>query len=194
MIIYLSRHGQSIYNTEDRIGGNSNLSPAGQIYALKLASYMNNLTNIEIWTSSLLRTINTAVLLQFPKIIYKGLDEINAGDFENLTFGEFKKNYFEEYNKRKLNKLKYKYSNGESYLDLIERVNPFVKKAIDTIKKRGPLLIIAHQAVLRVIYGKLMNYNEKDIPHLSIPLHTIFKIELDNRGNIIGEEKIEFEI
>ena len=193
MIIYLSRHGQSIYNTEDRIGGNSNLSPTGQIYALKLASYMNNLSNIEIWTSSLLRTINTAALLNFPKIIYKNLDEINAGDFENVTFGEFKKNYFEEYNKRQLNKLKYKYSNGESYLDLIERVNPFVKKAIHNAEK-GPLLIIAHQAVLRVIYGKLMNYDDEEIPHLSIPLHTIFKIELNDEWEVIGEEKIEFEI
>jgi len=193
MTIYLSRHGQSIYNTEDRIGGNSNLSPTGQIYALKLASYMNNLSNIEIWTSSLLRTINTAVLLNFPKIIYNNLDEINAGDFENVTFGEFKKNNFEEYTKRQLNKLKYKYSNGESYLDLIERVNPFVKKAINKAEK-GPLLIIAHQAVLRVIYGKLMNYGDEEIPHLSIPLHTIFKIELNDEGGVIREEKIEFEI
>ena len=32
-IIYLSRHGQSIYNLEERIGGNSDLSENGLKYS-----------------------------------------------------------------------------------------------------------------------------------------------------------------
>ena len=193
MIIYLSRHGESIYNTEDRIGGNSNLSPVGQIYALKLAKYMNNIPKINIWTSQLTRTINTAILCNHPKEKFEKLNEIDAGDFENLTYSEVKKNHLEEYNKRKSDKLTYRYNNGESYQDLIDRVKPFVKKSIEK-SKNGPLLIIAHQAVLRVILGKLRKLYDIDIPHLSIPLHTLFKLELNNAEEIINLEKIHFKI
>merc|ERR1719471_1782230 len=38
--IYLSRHGESEYNLEDRIGGDSNLTPRGQQYAKSLGPYM----------------------------------------------------------------------------------------------------------------------------------------------------------
>ena len=38
--IYLSRHGESEYNLEDRIGGDSNLTPRGQQYAKSLGLYM----------------------------------------------------------------------------------------------------------------------------------------------------------
>ena len=67
------------------------------------------------------------------------------------------------------------------------------KKAIDKSKK-DPLLIIAHQAVLRVILGKLRKLDNIDIPHLSIPLHTLFELELNNEGEIVNLEKIYFEI
>ena len=39
--IFLSRHGESEYNVEDRIGGDSNLTPRGQLYARALGTYMN---------------------------------------------------------------------------------------------------------------------------------------------------------
>ena len=38
--IYLSRHGESEYNLEDRIGGDSNLTPRGQQYAKSLGLFM----------------------------------------------------------------------------------------------------------------------------------------------------------
>ena len=38
--IYLSRHGQSMYNREGKIGGDSPLSPAGEAYAHALADYV----------------------------------------------------------------------------------------------------------------------------------------------------------
>lgn len=41
MTIYLSRHGQSEYNTEDRIGGNSDLSEEGRTYVARLQEYMS---------------------------------------------------------------------------------------------------------------------------------------------------------
>ena len=41
-VLYISRHGESMYNLENRIGGNPDLSPRGLKYARALGSYINN--------------------------------------------------------------------------------------------------------------------------------------------------------
>ena len=43
--IYLSRHGESEYNLEDRIGGDSNLTPRGEQYAKSLGLFMKTAGN-----------------------------------------------------------------------------------------------------------------------------------------------------
>ena len=67
---FLTRHGQSEYNREGKIGGDSGLAPLGRDYAKALATYA--WTNIgrdkesgadvpaRLWTSTLRRTIETA--------------------------------------------------------------------------------------------------------------------------------------
>jgi hypothetical protein len=62
--IYLSRHGQSEYNTLGKIGGDSGLSPLGEAYALRLAKFakleiLAGHPHARLWTSSLKRTIQT---------------------------------------------------------------------------------------------------------------------------------------
>ena len=52
--IYLSRHGESLYNKIGKIGGNSDLSEKGIEYSKKLAEYINNLDNkIPVYTSTI---------------------------------------------------------------------------------------------------------------------------------------------
>ena len=41
--IFFSRHGESEYNIEERIGGDPRLTPRGARYAKALGLYMNNL-------------------------------------------------------------------------------------------------------------------------------------------------------
>jgi broad specificity phosphatase PhoE len=43
-------------------------------------------------------------------------------------------------------------------------------------RQRRPILIISHQAVLRAIYGYLMGHEPEEIPHLSVPLHTVLEL------------------
>ena len=60
--LYLSRHGQSSYNSLKRLGGDSDLTVAGEDYSRRLAAYINdlNIDNVFVWTSWLKRTIQTA--------------------------------------------------------------------------------------------------------------------------------------
>ena len=52
-IIYLSRHGESEYNVEDRIGGDSNLTLRGQQYAQALGVYLNSSGMIDWFRNSI---------------------------------------------------------------------------------------------------------------------------------------------
>lgn len=175
--IYLSRHGESLYNLENKIGGNSDLSNNGLLYSKKLALYMNKtIKKYELYCSTLIRTINTSKELTTNIHICKCLDEINAGICEHKTFEEVEKIYPEEFIKRKNDKLNYRYPSGESYLDLIERLRTFV---FDIENNNNIVIIVAHQAILRVIYGFFMGIKIEDIPHIKIPLHTIIELNPD---------------
>ena len=67
--VFFSRHGQSEYNLEDRLGGNPNLTAKGREDAVYLREFVESTIvplakemrlPVEIWTSQLSRTIQTA--------------------------------------------------------------------------------------------------------------------------------------
>ena len=99
-----------------------------------------------MWTSTLRRTIQTARPLgaSWPQVQWRALDEIDAGACEGLTYAEIKAAQPEEYAARKQDKLRYRYPRGESYLDVIQRLEPVI---IEIERQRTPVLIVAHQAV-----------------------------------------------
>ncbi|XVE79830.1 hypothetical protein DITRI_Ditri14bG0088000 [Diplodiscus trichospermus] len=182
--ILLTRHGESRDNVRGRIGGDSVLSDNGDIYAKKLANFIEKRLKSEraasIWTSTLQRSILTASpIVGFPKIQWRALDEINAGVCDGMTYEEIKKNMPEEYESRKKDKLRYRYPRGESYLDVIQRLEPVI---IELERQRAPVVVISHQAVLRALYAYFADRPLKEIPHIEVPLHTIIEIQMGVSG------------
>ncbi|XP_022729171.1 6-phosphofructo-2-kinase/fructose-2,6-bisphosphatase-like isoform X4 [Durio zibethinus] len=182
--IFLTRHGESCDNVRGRIGGDSVLSDTGEIYAKKLANFVEKRLKSEraasIWTSTLQRTILTASpIVGFPKIQWRALDEINAGVCDGMTYEEIKKNMPEEFESRQKDKLRYRYPRGESYLDVIQRLEPVI---IELERQRAPVVVIAHQAVLRALYAYFADRPLKEIPHIEVPLHTIIEIQMGVTG------------
>ncbi|GAB2275056.1 hypothetical protein Dimus_009824 [Dionaea muscipula] len=182
--ILLTRHGESSHNVRGRIGGDSVLSDAGELYAKKLANFVDKRLKSEraasIWTSTLQRSILTAShIVGFPKIQWRALDEINSGVCDGMTYEEIKKNMPEEYEARKKDKLRYRYPRGESYLDVIQRLEPVI---IELERQRAPVVVIAHQAVLRALYAYFADRPLKEIPHIEVPLHTIIEIQVGVTG------------
>ena len=194
--IYLTRHGESEYNRVGKIGGDSPLSPQGQAYARVLADYAHTAichdeggdhVRARLWTSSLKRTIQTAAHIPHPKLIHpdgsewvqmsprvlRNLDEIYAGVCDGMTYAEIEQTYPEEYLLRKEDKLGYRYPRGESYLDVISRLDPLVHE-LESYSE--PVLIVGHQAVLRLIYAYFTGRPRGACPRLSIPLNTIIKL------------------
>ena len=179
--IWLTRHGQSQYNVAGKVGGNSNLSTRGAAYthilpevlASRVPSVGGKAVPVAVWTSTLDRTIATASNLPYPKVRWKALDEIQSGVCDGMTYAEIKEHMPEEYEMRKRDKLRYRYPSGESYMDVIQRLEPVV---IEVERDRECICIIAHQAVLRALYAYFMNKPLDTVPYIDIPLHTLIEL------------------
>ncbi|KAJ3324080.1 Fructose-2,6-bisphosphatase [Boothiomyces sp. JEL0866] len=176
---YISRHGESMYNLEGKIGGNSTLSPQGLSFAGKLQSVIEaNIHNHEkliIWTSTLIRTIQTASFLNYSKLQWKQLDELSSGSCDGLTYEEIAQKYPEDFMERDLDKFNYRYRGGESYRDLVHRLEPVILE-LERHKDEDPIYIIGHQAVVRAIYAYFHGISHEELPYIKIPLHTIIKL------------------
>ncbi|KAK9689612.1 hypothetical protein RND81_09G071100 [Saponaria officinalis] len=182
--ILLTRHGESQYNVRARIGGDSAISDSGKLYAKKLANFVEKRLKSEraasIWTSTLQRSILTANhIVGFPKVQWRALDEINAGVCDGMTYEEVKRNMPEEYESRKKDKLRYRYPRGESYLDVIQRLEPVI---IELERQRAPVVVVSHQAVLRALYAYFADRPLHEIPNIEVPLHTIIEIQMGVTG------------
>lgn len=104
------------------------------------------------------------------------LKELNAGDFEGMTYDEIKEGHFEEYTKRRADKLQYVYPGvgGEGYLQVIARLRDMVRE-IERIKDH--VLIIGHRSICRVLMAYFMDLTRDDIADLDVPLGMVFAIE-----------------
>eukprot|EP01120_Amphizonella_sp_Union-15-10_P012809 TRINITY_DN578_c0_g1_i1.p1 TRINITY_DN578_c0_g1~~TRINITY_DN578_c0_g1_i1.p1 ORF type:complete len:456 (+),score=82.25 TRINITY_DN578_c0_g1_i1:72-1370(+) len=176
--IWLTRHGESQDNVQELLGGDSHLSPLGKIFSEALSDYMfaQKIPELKIYTSTLVRTIETAKPLRtkYKTRQTRILNEIYAGCFEGMTYEQIKKKMPEEFEARQKDKLRYRYPNGgESYLDLVERLKPII---IEIERQRSDVMIISHQAVLRTLSAYFEQVDKELLPFLSIPLHTIICI------------------
>ena len=105
---------------------------------------------------------------------WRALRELEAGVCDGLTYEQIKVKFPSEYRAREQDKLRYRYPRGESYFDVITRLEPIIFE-LERIDK--PLLIVAHQAVLRCLYAYFLDIPMEELPYLSIPLHTLIKLE-----------------
>lgn len=173
--IYLSRHGQSQYNTTGRLGGDPPLSDLGSAYAAALGDYLPQQISErpKVWCSTLQRAVITASALPWPVLSLRELDEIDAGVCDGWTYAEVHSRLPEEFAARAADKLRYRYPRGESYQDVIRRLNSVT---IEIERSRRPVVVVAHQAVLRALYAYLVGHSQQDCPHLEMPLHTLIEL------------------
>ena len=174
--VCLTRHGESEFNVVGRIGGDSSLSEAGRGYARTLAGVVRERIGQEtvVWTSTLQRTIETAEIVGLPYRAWRALDEIDAGVCDGMTYAEIEDTMPGEHAARKADKFRYRYPRGESYQDIIQRLEPVI---FELERQRAPILIIGHQAALRTLYAYMMDRPPHECPFVSIPLHTILELE-----------------
>lgn len=182
-VAYLFRnlqHGESEYNVLGKVGGDANLSPRGYQYADRLAEYVNQTLapnpTFRLWTSCLKRTIQTASHIKAPQERVAALNELDTGVCDGLTYEEIAERYPAEFAARDDDKFLYRYPGGESYRDLLNRVEPVVER----LRKEDNVMVIAHQAVLRCLLAALLDKDNQELPYIHAPLHTIIRLSFND--------------
>ncbi|XP_029394097.1 6-phosphofructo-2-kinase/fructose-2,6-bisphosphatase 2 isoform X2 [Mus pahari] len=172
--IYLCRHGESEFNLLGKIGGDSGLSLRGKQFAHALKKFLEEqeIQDLKVWTSQLKRTIQTAESLGVTYEQWKILNEIDAGVCEEMTYSEIEQRYPEEFALRDQEKYLYRYPGGESYQDLVQRLEPVIME----LERQGNILVISHQAVMRCLLAYFLDKGADELPYLRCPLHIIFKL------------------
>lgn len=142
-----------------------------------------------MWTSSAKRTIQTSAFFGEAKA-FKALDEIDAGECDGLTYDEVEQRFPQVNRARAANKFHYRYPRGESYKDMVDRLEPMLLE----IEREETLLVITHQAVNRCLlaYFKNIPVNdlERELPYIEVPLHTVIKVTPVTAGCLIESFKL----
>ncbi len=175
--VWLTRHGESECNLDGRIGGDPELTRRGERFAVRLVEFFDAHASrdddVQVWTSALRRATQTARHLPAIPVVWRSLDEIDAGVFDGMTYAEIKAAHPDEFRRRQEDKLRYRYPRGESYEDVIQRLEPII---IELERQRSPTLVVTHRAVLRCLYAYFMDLAPETCTRLDVPLHTIIEL------------------
>ena len=179
--LYLIRHGETYFNLENRIGGDSPLTPRGAEQAQALAECFKNKRIPLIFTSKHLRTIQTAepikALQKESTIIpLREFNEIDSGICECLSYEEIRTSLPHVYSERKKDKYNYVYPEGEGYATMQERIHRGIKKALYLSNPSDYIMIIGHRAVNRMILSHFLFRRKEDVPYIYIPQDKFYYI------------------
>lgn len=172
--LFLIRHGETFFNLENRIGGDSELTETGRKQALSIARHFNKMKIPFIFTSTKKRTCQTALPIQESQtncntIALKEFDEIDSGICECMSYEEIRNSLPEIYSARKKDKYNYIYPGGEGYATMRARIYTGIKKALYLSGTAERIMIIGHRGVNRMIMAHFLYRRQEDVPYIYVP-------------------------
>ena len=184
--IILIRHGETEWNSQQRMQGHSNsdLSSLGQAQIQALGQWMKNVPFDHIYSSDSLRAKQTAeAITQFSghklKIDLR-LREKNLGVFEGLTSEEARERHPEVFRLFKTAGSKYVIDEGESTQQLQDRALEIVDEIrIKHLEER--VLLVTHGGFIRVVMKHSLG--------LSLETPTRFLIRNTGVFRLVWEDK-----
>ena len=179
--IYLLRHGETVWNTEQRIQGqlDSPLTPKGRMQAAQNGERLRDLlgeTHFKVISSPLGRALSTAEIIA-SKIgltpaeirLEDRLREISFGNWEGKTWTEVKETDAQAYNSRLEDRWTVRSPGGENYQDVAERLQSW-----STGLNNETLVVISHGCAGRILRTIHANLDRDETPNLSENHESIF--------------------
>ncbi len=200
-MIYLLRHGETLWNVEGRIQGgrDSALSPRGEAQARAmgrtLARLVGGRADVAMVASPLGRTRQTAALVAAgmgydpARIAYDDrLREITWGDWDGFTRAEIEARWPGSMAPRYGEPVGHWHHcppNGESFASAGVRARDWLNAALAT---EGVLVAVAHGAIGRVLRSLHQKLGPADALALDEPQDSFFRIERDGIERIMAED------
>jgi len=194
--LYLIRHGETFFNLENRIGGDSELTEKGLSQAKDLAEYFRNMEVPLIFTSPKKRTIQTAEPIKAMQkkctiIPLAEFNEIDSGTCECMSYSEIRDKYPFIYSDRKKDKYNYAYPDGEGYASMKERIDRGINKVMYLSDSSSNIMIIGHRAANRMILSHFLFRREEDVPYIYIPQDKFYYISVTQNRKIFQLKKYD---
>lgn len=184
MKIYFIRHGETVWNTLRIFQGSSNspLTETGREQAKRLGERLKNTEFTNFYSSPLGRTIETSELIigdrdiniefidEFKEISVGRMEGVPRAEFEAQYPGQFH-NFF--HNPKDYDPIPY---DGETFPQLIERVERGLKKITDKHGKDDIVVVVTHGMTLKGIFKVLKNMSLEELGEVPVPKNTSLSI------------------
>lgn len=174
--LYLVRHGKTVGSEVKTYKGSIDIpmSEAGIEQIKMTAGFISNYDKASrlsaVYCSPLSRAVKSAEIIAeaygLTPLISPDLMERHFGIWEGMSYTEIKEKYPEEFEAWANNPLVYSPTNGESTLEVRDRIIPALENIISRHNGES-IAIVAHGGVNRIILCHI----------LGIPLENIFRVE-----------------
>lgn len=194
--LILVRHGQSIWNLENRFTGwvDVPLTAQGQEEARSCGRKLKG-TDVQVsYTSALTRAQHTLALIleemgvAIPTIRDQALNERHYGDLQGLNKEDTAKRFGDDQVKIWRRSYDIPPPNGEALKNTAERTLPFFERCIlGDIKQGKNVLVVAHGNSNRSIVMMLDNLSKEAVLELNLDTGVPLVYELTSEGAVVSK-------
>ena len=192
MLLYLTRHGETIWNRLGKTQGiqDTSLTDLGRIQAKKLGQQLKKNNNINaIYCSDLLRARETAEIIgkeiSIEPTSSSLLREVAFGNWEGLSIPEIEEQYSGQL-ARWRNELTFAPEGGESLLAVQDRIVSFIKMIKEKHQNSDDnILIVSHAATTKVIILSLIGIPLSLLTHFKISQASLSLLNVQQDGSSI---------
>jgi 2,3-bisphosphoglycerate-dependent phosphoglycerate mutase len=195
--LILVRHGQSIWNLENRFTGwvDVPLTAQGEEEARQAGKKMHSMQIDVAYTSALRRAQHTLQLIletmgvDVPSIRDEALNERHYGDLQGLNKEDTAKKFGDDQVKIWRRSYDIPPPNGEALKNTAERTLPFFERCIlGDIKQGKNVLVVAHGNSNRSIVMMLDNLTKEQVLELNLETGVPLVYDLSEAGTVLGKQ------
>ncbi|PCH61555.1 MAG: histidine phosphatase family protein [SAR86 cluster bacterium] len=195
MLLHLFRHGQTNWNLERRVQGQSEstLTKLGCQQATNLGSDIKHLDLKQVYCSSSVRTRETAAHAFTQKETQfefrDNLREIHLGPWEGFLYAEMERSSPEDYDHFWNSPGQFDVDGAETFQQLQQRaINAVQEIYLESHSTHEQVAVVSHGALIKTL---LCHYEGRDLnkmwepPQMTNCSHSIVKLSADGKGEII---------
>ena len=197
--LVLIRHGQSIWNQENRFTGwvDVPLTEAGRQEARKAADHLRDMSFGVAYTSDLSRAQDTLTEIlkhlnwDIPVIRDKALNERFYGDLQGLNKDDCRRQYGEDQVKIWRRSYDIPPPGGEALKDTAARTLPFFERCImGDIRQGKNVLVVAHGNSNRSIVMQLDRLSKEEVIELNLETGVPVVYEISQTGEVLSKRTV----
>lgn len=194
--LVLVRHGQSLWNLENRFTGwvDVPLTAQGKAEAARAGSLLKSMRFDVAYTSALRRAQDTLAIMlgemgvDVPVIRDQALNERHYGELQGLNKDDMRRKFGEEQVKIWRRSYDVPPPGGEALKDTAARTVPFFERCIlGDIRQGKDVLVVAHGNSNRSIVMKLDGLSETEVLELNLETGVPLVYDLAPDGTILGK-------